>query len=324
MVDPTVDAAAASLRAAAQWERGDTMAVFWDDCLASSLAPLRDAPAEADHDDERSWDNLGLLVSQLLRAGDRLQVPAIPPQLPGDIFNYWDQPTPPADVAECLGSWRATGLPVQTYDRDSADEYLQRHYGGEVLAAFRYCHHPSMQSDILRMARLLHDGGLYVDADDRFVGVPAAPRFGAGVALIALAVCRHCPASLQARVDDPVAGDAWYYMGSAPWFAVAGHPLVARSLERAVAAMSMRRRKGELAKIHADVGPGCLSMAALDYARACLQSGAPIDLAISPAWSFVTQSEMLGYKATDRNWRRNQVLYPASGEGVPVVADGLP
>ena len=89
-----------------------------------------------------------------------------------------------------------------------------------------------------------------------------------------------------------------------------GHPLVARSLERAVAAMTRRRRDGELARIHADVGPGCVSMAALDYVRDCLHGGRAIDLALAPAWPFVAQSRMLDDKATDRNWRRNAILYP--------------
>ena len=279
-----------------------------DDSILSAL-PCDTSP-EADHDDEANWHDLGALVSGLLQADAHPKDADAGHHAPADVFNYWDQPRPPEDVARCLASWQATGLPVHTYDRDSADEYLHRHYGGDVLAAFRYCHHPSMQSDILRMARLHQDGGLYVDADDEFVG-PARPlRFAAGTALVALAVCRHCPASLQPVVGDPVAAHAWYYLGSAPWFSEPGHPLVARSLHRAVAAMTMRRRRGELGKIHADVGPGCVSMAALDHARACGRSGRALDLSAAPNWSFVAASRPLGYKATERNWRRNVVLYP--------------
>lgn len=275
------------------------------------LAPLLAAPAVSDHDDDRSWENLGLLVAWLLRNSARPGASGAA-HLPADVFNYWDQPTPPDDVAHCLDSWRGTGLPVRTYDREAAEDYLRHHYGGEVLAAFRHCHHPSMQSDLLRMARLMQDGGLYVDADDEFVGAGPIAPFSAGSSLIALAVCRHCPASLEARVDDPVAAHAWYYFGSAPWFGTAGHPFLARSLERAVAAMTGRRQRGELGKIHADVGPGCVSMAALDYARDCLRAGRTIDLSLSTGWPFLAQSRMLAYKATDRNWRRNAVLYPSA------------
>ena len=277
----------------------------------AALAPLLDAPAASDHDDDRSWENLGLLVAWLLRNDARPPAPAAQ-HLPADVFNYWDQPTPPDDVAHCLASWRASGLPVRTYDREAADAYLAHHYGGDVLAAFRYCHHPSMQSDLLRMARLLQDGGLYVDADDEFTGVGPIAPFRAGSALIALAVCRHCPASLEPRVGDSEAAHAWYYFGSAPWFGTAGHPFLARSLERAVAAMTGRRQRGELGKIHADVGPGCVSMAALNYARDCLLKGRAIDLSLATGWPFLAHSRMLAYKATDRNWRRNAVLYPVA------------
>ena len=285
------------------------MASFPDDGDAQALAELLDGPEQADHESDRDWAHLGLLVGHLLRQAESIGGPS-PTHRAVEVFNYWDEATPPADVAACLASWAGSGLPVRTYDRDSADEYLRHHYGGDVLAAFRYCHHPSMQSDILRMARLLQDGGLYVDADDAWLPGSAVGAFAAGTSLIALAVCRHCPASLQARADDPVADHAWYYFGSAPWFSEPGHPLVARSLERAVAAMTGRRRRGELASIHADVGPGCVSMAALDHARACLRAGEPIDTALSTGWPFLEQSRMLGYKATDRNWRRNVAIYP--------------
>jgi hypothetical protein len=277
-------------------------------------ALLLPATGPADHDDPRSWEDLGLLVSWLMRRS-RQPGPGVGHRAAG-VFNYWDQSSPPPDVVACLDSWHRAGPPVATYDHGAAVDYLERHYGGEVLRAFHHAHHPSAQSDIFRMARLLRDGGLYVDADDLFIGDEPLPAFAAGSALLPLAVTRADGRSIVPLVDDPQPGASWYYLGSAPWFADAGHPFVARALERAVATMARRRQAGELAQIHADVGPGCVSMAALDHVRACLRSGSDPDLSLAPAWTFVEQSRPLAYKATDRNWRRNAVLYGPAANGV--------
>lgn len=284
----------------------------WD---ASELAALLGPAVEpADHEDPRNWEDLGLLVGWLMRQA-RQAAPA-PANRASDVFNYWDQSSPPADVADCLGSWQRTGLPVVTFDHASAVAYLERNYGGDVVRAFHHAHHPSPQSDILRMARLLHDGGLYVDADDLFIGQGPLPSFAAGSALLPLAVSRADGRSIVPHAEDPEPRSSWYYFGSAPWFARPGHPFVARSLERAVAAMERRRRAGERAQIHADVGPGCVSMAALEHVRACLRSGTDPDLSLAPTWGFVEQSRPLGYKSTDRNWRRNAVLYGGGPDGI--------
>ena len=92
-----------------------------DDAILSAL-PCDTSP-EADHDDEANWHDLGALVSGLLQADAHPKDADAGHHAPADVFNYWDQPRPPEDVARCLVSWKATGLPVHTYDRDSADDH---------------------------------------------------------------------------------------------------------------------------------------------------------------------------------------------------------
>lgn len=294
-------------------EAGSGFARWHDGLGADELdALVKRRRGGSDHEDDDAWEDLGIVVRGLMRHGARLPIGEPPVKMipAGDIFNYWDQVDPPDDVAECLASWQAMALPVHTYHREEADDFLKQHFGGDTLAAFRYAHHPAMQADLFRLARQHRLGGLYVDADDVFRGTTSPIRFPAGAALAPLAVCRNCKSSLQPAVGDPLADIAWYYLGNAPLFSVAGHPLVERALDRAVGAVMDRKRRNELAQIHGDTGPGSMSMAALDYAVDCIAVGRDCDLTLSANWGFIEMSRPLDYKATPRNWRTNSVLYP--------------
>jgi hypothetical protein len=285
----------------------------WNECYSAeeldALAGRRRRPGNPD--DEETWNDLGTLVARLMCASRRLPVgrKVTTRHQVCEIFNYWDQRRPPDDVVQCLASWTELGVPVQTYDYADADDFLRDEFGGDVLDAFRYAHHPAMQSDLFRLGRLYRLGGLYVDADDVCRGAFAPPTFTSGVAAMPLAVCRACERSTQPVVGDPGGAAAWYYLGNAPLFSVPGHPLIELALERAVAAVQERKARGELAQIHRDTGPVCLSMAALDYAMACFVAQRPCDLSVSPDWTFIEQSRPLAYKQTTRNWRTNAVLY---------------
>lgn len=270
----------------------------------------------SDHDDPQAWEDLSTLVCRLLSHGHReALVPAADgPSPPSRIVQYWDQPQPPDDVAVCMSSWRAAGVPVELFHRESADAWLDDQFGGDVLAAFRHAHHPAMQADLFRLASLYQQGGLYVDADDAFRGPPGPPSFSGSASMIALAVSRANDASLQPVADDPAAGEAWYYLGNAPLFSLPGHPFVERALGRAVAAVMACRSRGELCRIHRDTGPGSFSMAALDHAVACFRDGSPVTLAVGCSWPFLEQSRDLAYKRTGRNWRSNTVLYGPAAE----------
>jgi hypothetical protein len=299
--------------------------VYGEDCYdASELEALLLRRRHAcDHDDESAWEDLGSLVCRLMSIGQRRTPVAVhgAPFLPARIFNYWDQAVPPADVAECLASWADAGLPVETFHYHSADAYLDEHFGGDVLAAFRYAHHPAMQADLFRLASLFQTGGLYVDADDAFRGLPGPPYFDGSAAMIPLAISRATEASVQPRVDDPDASAAWYYLGNAPLFSLPGHPLVERALDRAVAEVMSRRRRGERCQIHRDTGPGSFSMAAVDHVVSCFRNGLPVTLSVAPEWAFLEQSRPLAYKATERNWRRNAVLYTQGDAAEPAAID---
>ena len=88
-----------------------------------------------------------------------------------DLVQYWDRKDPPAAVAKLMKTWsRDRTFVCHRYDRDAAEAFIAAHFDADVLAAFRTCAAPAMQSDLFRYCRLYVTGGLYLDADTRNLG----------------------------------------------------------------------------------------------------------------------------------------------------------
>ena len=87
------------------------------------------------------------------------------------LFQYWDSPTPPAEVASWIEGFR-TGNPEfehVLFDEGSATEFIARHYGPREVAAFKACAVPAMQADFIRLCAMDVHGGVYVDADNQSI-----------------------------------------------------------------------------------------------------------------------------------------------------------
>jgi predicted Zn-dependent protease len=88
--------------------------------------------------------------------------------IPRRIAQYWDERIPP-DIERLCEEWR-TRNPDFHYRRfSSADarRYLAAHGPPGARAAFDLAVEPAMKADLFRLAVLRHEGGFYVDADDR-------------------------------------------------------------------------------------------------------------------------------------------------------------
>jgi tetratricopeptide (TPR) repeat protein len=90
--------------------------------------------------------------------------------IPRRIVQFWDSGELPSDIERLARSWREQN-PDMDYVRFSeplARDYLRR-VNPEALQAFDRARQPAMKADLFRLAYLHHDGGFYVDADDRCV-----------------------------------------------------------------------------------------------------------------------------------------------------------
>jgi predicted Zn-dependent protease len=116
---------------------------------------------------------VGLMV-HLRQAGLLdLQAPASAEmKIPRLIHQFWDNPHPPRDVVSLVATWRELnpGFAHTLYDQLAATAYLRDHFDEDVQKAFRRSPSVAGKADILRLALLWREGGVYADADDRCAG----------------------------------------------------------------------------------------------------------------------------------------------------------
>ncbi|WP_311946252.1 glycosyltransferase [Halomonas piscis] len=94
-----------------------------------------------------------------------------PSPIPRQIFQYWDNPTPPEAVLDIMRSWRdQPGFDYRRFDHGEARAFLHDTFGATFARAFRQASNVAEASDLLRLCYLRHYGGLYADADDRLAG----------------------------------------------------------------------------------------------------------------------------------------------------------
>ncbi len=85
------------------------------------------------------------------------------------LFQYWDSPDPPAEVARWTDDFRTRNPDFEhvLFDRESASVFIADHYDARHVAAFRACAVPAMQADYIRLCALDVYGGVWVDADNQ-------------------------------------------------------------------------------------------------------------------------------------------------------------
>lgn len=240
-----------------------------------------------------------------------LRSPVYSTAAPLSITQFWDKPNPPEDVLLCMQSWDAVGTPVRRFDSDQALDFLERNFEKDVVDCFRYCHHPAMQSDYFRLAVLLMEGGMYIDADDRYTGKGPIEDLSAGLTIMPLARIRGegGMAGIRDALSAHEAGaSVYFYFNNAPISTSPGHPLIDLAFRRATMRVRERMNKGEMADIHHDTGPINFSAALLEFALACYRKDIPLDVDVKIDWMWLSSFERLAYKKTDMNWRRNVPL----------------
>ena len=107
-----------------------------------------------------------------LRQNGRLDTWAAPDageRIPKRIHQYWDEGVAPDDVRDLMDSWTVEN-PTFNYvrhSRKSAQRYLSERGDENTQRAFRLALSAAGRADILRLAVLYDEGGVYADADDR-------------------------------------------------------------------------------------------------------------------------------------------------------------
>lgn len=211
--------------------------------------------------------------------------PPNPRDIPFRVFQYWNSPQVPDDVAACLRSWTALGGVAEhvLFDDAAAEAFLLREYDAAHAAVFRRCYHPAMRSDFIRLAYLYRHGGIYADADEMCAG----PLWGEYQSW------KHAPAVLV--LDDTIPA----YLHN--WFIAArpGARLLGAALEDVMARLDRPDAEAR-PDIWQSTGPGLVTRA---FARTAAEEPAAL-LSVARYRRICRGDTRLAYKATpEGNWR---------------------
>ncbi len=260
-------------------------------------------------DDERLRSNY---VRQLLWEGSHDAASSSANEIPGTIMQFWDNASAvPADVSECLDSWRSTavdaGLTYTLFDDTSAERCIASSLGNVFSDAFTRCRHPAMRSDYFRLCYIFRYGGLYVDADDVYNGAGLRACFEDA----RLKVQPLCYDALSDGMVPPEvfrepqeSASSWiFYVNNNPLAAPPFHPIVRLALARATALLT---GDSDLRfDVQATTGPGNLTRCLVRHALAVEASRLRArDFLLLPDWDEVATSRWpLSYRDDERNWR---------------------
>ena len=232
--------------------------------------------------------------------------------IPATIIQFWDDASAiPADVSECLDSWRAAaaaaGLTYTLFDDASAERWIASSLGSAFSDAFTRCPHPAMRSDYFRLCYIFRYGGLYVDADDVYSGVGLRSCFDDG-RLKVQPLCYDVLSDRMVPLDvfrEPRENcPSWiFYVNNNPLVAPPFHPIVRLALARATSLLA-----GD-SDLHFDVqattGPGNLTRCLVRHALTleASRTGAH-DFLLWSDWDEIATSRWpLSYRDDQRNWR---------------------
>lgn len=243
---------------------------------------------------------LGLMIS-LRRCGEVLdcvteaaELPPAPDRIPRSIFQFWDELEPPCQVVDLMEQNRLAnpGYSYRRFDQISARDYMREKGEQAAVEAFRLAPNAAGKADIFRLVVLWHEGGIYLDADDR------------------------CTAPLETFIDHTLRflgyQEPQMSVGNSFLAVQPRDPIIRAALDDAVNAFG--GPQGEI--LWLGTGPGAITRAVAnvgtDEAGMLLPgvSIVSINLLRNGVWPHL----QLSYKSTERSWIR-PFLNPDAGIG---------
>lgn len=243
----------------------------------------------------------------LLRATAVSNFKVGPPRV---LIQFWDDASDvPSDVQACLDSWAPLdqlGFRRLLFDDGTGLEFIGDYFTTRHAQAFKACGHPAMRADYFRLCFMVQVGGLYVDADDRYLEQPIDDVLIDG-RLHLQPLCYDIPTDSMLNPYEAAANgenpSRIFYVNNNPLIAPAGHPLLMQALERATDLLLSRDHDGR--DIQSITGPGNLTVCLVEHVLELRGRGAELDFALLPNWDATAVSAWpLEYRSDERNWRK--------------------
>lgn len=224
---------------------------------------------------------------------------------PTVVIQYWDTaPDVPDDVKSCIATWEkleTSGIKHRLYSYQTAREYIETHLTDENVRAFERCSHPAMRSDYFRLCYIVGQGGLYVDADDIYMGADISALAESGVLMLQPLcydlVTESMADPAQCAAEDDRASSRIFYVNNNPIVAPPNHPVLELALQRATANLGSAKLGRDIQSL---TGPGNLS-----HSLVCHSVGHALrDFVFLTEKSGLSATRWrLGYRSDERNWR---------------------
>lgn len=202
--------------------------------------------------------------------------------IPKRVFQYWNSPQVPEEVAALSQSWQAArGFEYRMLDRRAGLAFLREAFGARHARAFQLANSPAEECDFLRLCLLYKYGGIYADADDKLTG-SAEGLIAEGPGLI-------------------VTRELWGALANNVICAPAGHPVLLWALRAAGRSLLARENDGTWFK----TGPGLLTRAVavwLEQAPAKESAEGLTVLTQAQLADYVQPHVRLSYKSSGQYW----------------------
>lgn len=248
-------------------------------------------------------------MRDLLSSADEVTAVSSQTSAPRRLVQFWDDlSTLPDDVRACLESWAPledAGFERMLFDDTSARSFIDEHFSEHHLKAFDHCNHPAMRADYFRLCLILVLGGVYVDADDEYQGADIEPLIASG-RLHVQALCYDITSASMIDVTEALTdgsgSEQIFYVNNNPLIARAGHPIIARALERSTELLLTANRPHR--DLQAVTGPGNLTASLVEHAARKQADHEPRDFELLTTWDDIAISKWpLSYRSDTRNWR---------------------
>lgn len=202
--------------------------------------------------------------------------------VPQVVFQYWNTPKVPDEVARVMQSWQdAPGFEHRLFDRSAALGFLRDQFGPRHARAFQLANSAAEECDFLRLCLLYRHGGVYADADDMLTG-DLGQLIAEGPGLI-------------------VTAEPWGALANNVICTPAGHPALLWALQAAGRSLLARENDGTWFK----TGPGLMTRAVANWLGQATPAQAEAGLTIltqAQLAAHVQPHVRLSYKTSGQYW----------------------
>lgn len=227
--------------------------------------------------------------------------------IPEHIIQYWDDEKIPGDVQKVMDSWSATNIQKTIFNQKSALRFIEENFEHSYVSAFQRCLHPAMRADYFRLCYLYLNGGIYIDADNKYEK-NIIKSFLKDYHLKIHPLCYDLSSDSMLDInqyfyDTTSDKNRIYYVNNDPIITPPKHNVIKIALN--IATQNLLTNDYIKTDFQAVAGPGVLSMSLVQHHIDSKLNNEDFDVYILTNWDIVSTPQWhLEYRKDQRDWRK--------------------